>query len=329
VSAVSMPTAYQPAHVSAAPVRRKITTFKTPQIGQLPNYRPGDVVQFSKKVGCFKGGERATVVATHQGTVWVQGPAQSQPVSFPLQRAENFEVYQQGQVQVAAGDTIRLTANGTTHDKRQRLNNGSFHRVEGFTKEGHIRLEGGKVISREYAHLSHGYTTTSHGSQGATVDRVLVAQSSMSWGASSKEQLYVSVSRGRESVTIFTDSKEELRAAVRRSSERLSATEMMGQDRANASQQTGTGSVQQPRFFEPQKNADKQEKTATIPGPSRKPEIHRSKPNWYERLQQLRRKVLERTYARQRDTERGAGPGTQDRSQGIGRDMNQSREGGR
>jgi conjugative relaxase-like TrwC/TraI family protein len=277
------------------------------------NYRPGDVVQFGKRVGAFRRNERAVVESVTDGKVSVRRSGRPSSTALPLDRAGDFEVYQQGQLPLATGDTIRLSANGTTLDGRQKLNNGSFHRVDGFTREGHIRLEGGKVIDRDYAHLAHGYTTTSHSSQGATVDRVFLAQSSMSWGASSQEQVYVSVSRGRESVTIYTDSKEDLKAAVRRSSERLSATELM----------TPTG-----RIDERQKGADSREKPDRISDPTQRPESARIWSGWHDRLRQMRRRVLERTYARQRDSESVGGPKAE-RSREQERTPSKTREVGR
>ena len=67
---------------------------------------------------------------------------------------------------------------------------------------------------------------TSHAAQGKTVDKVLIGQSEASLPASDRQQLYVSVSRGREQATIFTDDKQALREAVRRGNERLTATEV-------------------------------------------------------------------------------------------------------
>ena len=45
--------------------------------------------------------------------------------------------------------------------------------------------------------------------------------------AANRAQWYVSVSRGRESVKIYTDDAEALKAAVQKSPERLSVSEMM------------------------------------------------------------------------------------------------------
>jgi ATP-dependent exoDNAse (exonuclease V) alpha subunit len=60
-----------------------------------------------------------------------------------------------------------------------------------------------------------------------TVDRVFVGQSAESLAASSREQFYVSVSRAKQSVTIYTDNKHDLLDAVSRSDARLSATELV------------------------------------------------------------------------------------------------------
>ncbi len=75
-------------------------------------------------------------------------------------------------------------------------------------------LENGWTVGKDFGHLAHGYVVTSHASQGKTVDRVFVGQSSQSFPASSREQFYVSASRAREQVIIYTDDKEALLEAV-------------------------------------------------------------------------------------------------------------------
>jgi hypothetical protein len=55
------------------------------------------------------------------------------------------------------------------------------------------------------------------------VDEVLVVTSSRSLAAVHQQQLYVSISRGRERCQIFTDDSERLRSHVTHSSERLQA----------------------------------------------------------------------------------------------------------
>lgn len=88
-------------------------------------------------------------------------------------------------------------------------------------------LENGWTIAKDFGHLAYGYVVTSHASQGKTVDRVFVGQTRESFPASSAEQFYVSASRAKEQVILYTDDKAALMQAVQRSDERLSATELV------------------------------------------------------------------------------------------------------
>ena len=119
-----------------------------------------------------------------------------------------------------------MTANGKTADGRHRLNNGALYTVKGFTAAGDLVVDNGWVIGKDFGHIAHGYVVTSHASQGKTVDKVFIGQSHESLPASDRQQLYVSVSRGREQAVIFTDDKQALREAVARDRERLTATEV-------------------------------------------------------------------------------------------------------
>lgn len=148
---------------------------------------------------------------------------------LPLDQAARFQVFREATLKLAAGDVIRITRNGETADERYRLNNGALYTVQGFTVDGDIRLANGWTIAPDFGHLTHGYVVTSHASQGKTVDRVLIGQSSNSFPASSREQFYVSASRGRERVTVYTDDKGALLEAVSRSDERLTATEFLSE----------------------------------------------------------------------------------------------------
>ena len=78
-----------------------------------------------------------------------------------------------------------------------------------------------------FGHWTHGYVVTSHAAQGKTVDVVLIAESSRSFPAASREQFYVSVSRGRERALVFTDDVAALHRAVTRSEPRPTATELI------------------------------------------------------------------------------------------------------
>lgn len=182
------------------------------------NYRPGDVVVFHQNAKGHARGQRITL-----GKV----PA-------PVELAERFTVYRASTLDLAVGDRVRITKNGRTMDGG-RICNGDLFTVKDFTKKGELVLsstdrsgnERVKVLAADYGHLDHGFVVTCHASQGKTVDRVFIGQSSRSFPASSREQFYVSASRGREQALIFTDDKVGLMDAVRRGDERLSATELV------------------------------------------------------------------------------------------------------
>ncbi len=151
--------------------------------------------------------------------------------SLPLDQADRFQAFTRGTLSLGRGDVIRITQGGATMDKQHRLNNGDIHTVKGFDKHGNLVLENNWTISKDFGHLAYGYVVTSHASQGKDVQRVFIGQSAESLPASSREQFYVSVSRGQQQAIVYTDDKEALLEAVRRSDERLSATEFVA-DRA-------------------------------------------------------------------------------------------------
>ena len=175
------------------------------------SYLPGDVLVFHQNAKGYRKGERVVV---GEG-------------ALPLDQASRFQVFHRGAMDIASGDAIRATQNGKTVDGKHRLSSGATYTTKGFTKSGDIRLTNGWTVAKDFEHLTYGYCVTSHASQGKTVKRVFIGQSSDSFAASSREQFYTSVSRGREQATIYTDDKEALREAVDRSDERLTATELV------------------------------------------------------------------------------------------------------
>ena len=72
-----------------------------------------------------------------------------------------------------------------------------------------------------------GYAVTSYGSQGKTVDYVLFSDSTIK-AATNAQQWYVTISRGRRGVRIFTPDKEQLRENLARSGHRPLALEFAG-----------------------------------------------------------------------------------------------------
>jgi ATP-dependent exoDNAse (exonuclease V) alpha subunit len=191
------------------------------------SYRPGLVVQFHQNTPGFTRGQRFTVSsAESDGSVRMHNTDGRQD-ALPLDQSARFQVYQAQTLSLASGDKIRITQNGFTSDGKHRLNNGAVYQVKAFTKTGDLKLTNGWIIGKDYGNLAHGYCQTSHVAQSKTVDRVFVAQSAASLGASSTEQFYVSVSRAREAVMVYTDDKARLAESVQSSGARMTAHELL------------------------------------------------------------------------------------------------------
>ncbi len=189
-------------------------------------YEPGLVVQFKQNAKGFERSERARVssVDVHEGRVMVVKNDKSE-VPLPLEKTEKFQVYRLAQLKVARGDLLRVTENGFDRDKAHRLSNGDTLKVEGFTREGDI-VSGGKVVPRQFGHLDHGYVVTADAAQSKTVDIVLAAVGRDSLAATDTRRMYVTISRAREEVKLFTNDREGLLRAAERDSERHFATDI-------------------------------------------------------------------------------------------------------
>jgi conjugative relaxase-like TrwC/TraI family protein len=187
--------------------------FTDAQKGDAKQYSGDEVVQFFRKTGQFKAGQRvkASEMLPELGKV----------------KAKHFAVFQESTVDLAVGDTIRITSNGRDVTGKHRVDNGRIDKVKGFTPQGGIVLANGWEIGASFGHVTHGLVQTSPASQSKTEDIVLAAFNRASLGAMSARQAYVTISRGRERGMIFTDLKrDELLEAIGRDDKRKSATEL-------------------------------------------------------------------------------------------------------
>jgi conjugative relaxase-like TrwC/TraI family protein len=203
------------------------------QRGDAREYSEGTVVRFHQDAKGFKSGERVTVLGAKAGRVSIRRENGGEDF-LPLQEPKKFQVFEPGEVAFAKGDKLRLTYGGQARETKgllgktkNKVNNGQMYEVEGFTRDGDIRLSNGYVLAKDYGGITHGYVVTSHASQGKTVDAALIAMGNESLCAASREQFYVSVSRGREWVRLYTDDKQAMMEAVQASGARLSATELL------------------------------------------------------------------------------------------------------
>lgn len=180
--------------------------------GQASTYRPGDVIQFHQNArGGFKKGDRLVV---------------ADPAVVPVGEAGKFSLYRQESIGLAVGDKLRFTGTVKSIDGKHTLKNGAVRSIAAIEGD-RLRLDNGWVIDgRTAGHFRHGFVDTSFGSQGKTVRRVLIGMSASSAAAMNQEQMYVSASRGKDRVTVYTDDKAAVRSAIRRTSRKLAAVDL-------------------------------------------------------------------------------------------------------
>ena len=205
----------------------KSLSFTEAQKKDTANYKDGDMVRFTRnQKGGFKAGIHYEVIQSNSpNEIIVRHSVTGQKHKLPHAQPEHFQVYQKTETALAKGDLIRLTNNSKTIEGNK-IANGTRHKITGFTKAGDLRLSNGKTLSKSSKHFTQGYVETSHSSQGKDAQDLFIAQSEMSFAGSSREQFYVSVSRGTHSVKIYTSDKIELKKYISRSGERMSAHEV-------------------------------------------------------------------------------------------------------
>jgi conjugative relaxase-like TrwC/TraI family protein len=226
-------------------VVRKSMGWTDAQKGDPRNYEEGMVIDFHEAVagtrkrsngvrkteGGFAKGEAAIVIGKDGDDVALMR-RDGTGATLPIEQASRFQVSRTRKLSIGKGDRIRITKNGEAkvagQGKATRVNNGDIFTVEGFTKEGDVRLEKGKLLPKDWGHMTTGYVDTSYASQGKTVKRVFVALGNESLPAASAKQWYVSLSRAEDMAKVYVENKQEVRDAIAKGSERLSAVELTG-----------------------------------------------------------------------------------------------------
>lgn len=187
--------------------------------GDRSRYDGTETVQFHRNSKKYKAGQRVSAA------VLLEQPA--------IDNAGHFATYRETTIKLAKHDLIRTTAKGKTLDGKHTVGNGSVYMVEGFDRQGNIKLTNGWTLSKDHAHFNHAYVTTDFGAQGRTVEHVMVVVSRESYPAVTKRGFYVDVSRGRASATIYADDVRSLRQVIEQNRPRISATELAAKPRAS------------------------------------------------------------------------------------------------
>ncbi len=189
-------------------------------------YRDGQRVYFVQRYGRFARGDCCEVCGTTKRGLVLRKDGRRSTMSYRY--AERFTVVQPASMALAPGDRLQLKFNGRSVEDRA-LNNGEFVTVRAVRRSGEIVVTGvdgaQKTLSAAQRLFNRGYAVTSYASQGKTVDTVLFADA-QNRAATNSNQWYVTISRGRKRVMIFTGDKSALRGAIQRAGGRELALQL-------------------------------------------------------------------------------------------------------
>lgn len=189
---------------------------------QSENYKPGDVLAFYREAGGFSAGEYATVIHRQGRQLYAQREDGSGEWLDP-RTTGGFDVQLARELPVSVGERLLVEAN----DKPAKLKNGDVVEVAGFGDDGSVLLKDGRQMPLSFRQFTYGYATTSHASQGKTVDRGILVMGDTSIAFGNLKQAYVSNSRFRESQMIYTTDLKAAREAMGRYGDRLLVSEVM------------------------------------------------------------------------------------------------------
>jgi conjugative relaxase-like TrwC/TraI family protein len=190
-------------------------------------YPKDAVIVFNQKVRQAEQGKRGKLAGIVKAGILVVIDGKSVIVANKV--LDKVTVCLPRAIQVAQGDKLHLKANRRLVSGA-RVTNGELVAVKWAYANGDIELTDGRVLDKSFREFLPGYAITSYGSQGKTVDYVLFSDSTVK-AATNAQQWYVTISRGRRGVRIFTPDKEQLRESLARSGHRPLALELAGGQR--------------------------------------------------------------------------------------------------
>jgi hypothetical protein len=186
--------------------------------GDPLHYTPGRVVGFhTRTAGGFKPGEKWTVRQTNCEIVTLERNGKVR--QFKPSAKGKWDVLVSSTMEVSVGDQIRVTVG--FREGKSVFKNNDIAEVREVT-DTELVLRDGRRMRRDAARIDQGVFITSHASQCRTVDQVVV----LADGADAKGW-YVSLSRARDAMHVYTRDKAELRRSVMNPGERKSEWEFI------------------------------------------------------------------------------------------------------
>lgn len=182
------------------------------------NYSAGDIVVANKADVLGKAGAEAKITSINkeQNTITVQSMADKKELTLDLKiHGGNLQIYTEQNKTFAAGDKILFLKN----DKGLGVKNGQTGTISeiGRGNKLTVKTEKGTELqfnpSTQYKYIGHGYALTDYKSQGQT-EKHVIYHADTDKGVNFN-QAYVGITRGKDSVTIYTNDKDSLMEKVK------------------------------------------------------------------------------------------------------------------
>ena len=216
-------------------------SWTTAQKGEITNYQPGQVLQFSGNIQDFKKGEKYEVVErqiesqgqnqsqnrqnptqqeslidqNQSSNLQIQNTRTSELKEIPTLKSSYFEVYKKQELTISKGDLIQSQNRGVVKDKEgkdHQIANGGVYQIKSISpKSGDLTLSNNWIIPSEYGNIKSAYYSTSQASQGQTVNHSIFYTSNQSLPLLNQEMVYVANSRFKQSNTILTPDLQEFK----------------------------------------------------------------------------------------------------------------------
>lgn len=187
------------------------------------SFNTGDLI-IANKAGIFgsRAGSEGKVISVdqenHKITVQVNG---KEHVINLKKHGSLLSLYEEKQHSFAKNDRVVFGKN----DRSLELKNGQVGKILSVQKDGRAVIQIGKSelkinLQTQYNYLNHGYAVTDHKAQGQTTQKVIYHADTTK--GVNFNQAYVAITRGKQDLRIFTDSKEGLKEQMKVEQEKTS-----------------------------------------------------------------------------------------------------------
>jgi hypothetical protein len=159
-----------------------------------------------------------------------------------FKHAERWSVVERQTLRIGRGTKLQMKANLRSREGRKTVN-GEIVTVQNIRQDGALVVvdEKGeyKTIEASQRLLNLGYCVTSYASQGKTVDTVILADAGSAMATHQKEW-YVSITRARKNITVFSEDLAGLGERIVTDKTRSLGVDLKAKGRQRAPRRAGT-----------------------------------------------------------------------------------------